>query len=66
MNIELKASGFGINVDKRKAEKEFPLRGLNLPLESGLNNEKSIENYSKITENYTKMYKKATDHWRNE
>lgn len=65
MTIELKASGLGVVVDESKATKRFPLRGLNFPLESGLNQEKSIENYSKISENYKQIYKKATEHWRN-
>lgn len=65
MSIELKASGSGIVVDTTKATKKFPLRGLNFPLESGLNDNKSIENYSRISENYKKIYEKATAHWRN-
>jgi hypothetical protein len=64
MSIELKAFEFVVN--KTGTKKEFPLRGLNFPLESGLNGKKSILNYASITNEYIELYIKATSHWRNE
>ena len=43
--IELQPSGLGIVVNESKATETYSLRGLNFPLDSGMNSNETLEKY---------------------